>query len=226
MGDLIVIASYATFLMLPGLFEAPNLPLLARASYRRRMALRRRTSVRPIGRRRPRLFSEVQLYSGPLPVTLLAIAELCWALQLGAHIPPASFRCSDAFVVTMSPLNAVVSLTNLLPILAAFCSSCPGYTTYHAAVLYPNQSAWRSRRRLRCCLDRETTASAIALGDLVADCLVLCNARTQRKRASAMPTGWGTAPPHGRCVPGHDEQKPVRSQEVVSDTTAIERRAS
>ena len=177
----IVIASYATFLMLPGLFEAPNLSRFS-PELHTGVEWHYAGGLGPADRLAAghRLFSEVQLYSGPLLVTLLAIAErVLGHFSFGAHIRIVQVL-QIAFVITMLAAQWRWQRSRPLAILTGFLLVVPWVHTYHAAVLYPNQSAWRSLGfplgvlALLLLGRRQATASRIGLG-ACAGLLVLLN---------------------------------------------------
>jgi hypothetical protein len=177
----IVIASYATFLMLPGLFEAPNLSRFS-PELHTGVEWHYAGGLGPADRLAAghRLFSEVQLYSGPLLVTLLAIAErMLGHFSFGAHIRIVQVLQS-VFLVTMLAAQWRWLRSRPLAILAGFLLVAPWVHSHHAAVLYPNQSAWRSLGfplgvlALLLLGRRQTTASRIGLG-ACAGLLVLLN---------------------------------------------------
>jgi hypothetical protein len=178
------IVAYAVFLMLPGLVETPNFcrfsgELLTAVEWHYAGGLGPADRL-AAGQR---LFSEVQLYSGPLLVTLLATAERALGpFSMGGHI-----RIVQALQIVFLIATLVAlwrwNRSRPLAILLAFLLVAPWIHTYHSAVLFPNQSAWRSLGlplgllALLILGPRQTVASRIALGT-GAGLLVLSNIET------------------------------------------------
>src|SRR5947207_5808842 len=141
----IAIASYATFLMLPGLVEAPNLSrfspeLLTGVEWHYAEGLGPADRL-AVGHK---LFSDVQVYYGPLFVTLLAVAERALGhFSFGVHIRIVQVL-QVIFLLAVLAAQWRWQRSRPLAILTGFLLVVPWVHPYHAAVLYPNQSAWRS----------------------------------------------------------------------------------
>jgi len=139
------IVAYAAFLMLPGFVETPYLcpfspELLTGVEWHYAGGL---GPADRLGAGQT-LFTEVQLYSGPLFVTLLAIAERALGLfSMGTHIRIVQ-ALQVVFLVATLAAQWRWQRARPLAILVGFLLVAPWIHTYHSAVLFPNQSAWRS----------------------------------------------------------------------------------